>query len=273
MKHKTLLLASALLSLTATTTPSTATATVAATATAAERGQEIAAELTRRGAGYGDMSAALTMVLRNASGQESSRAMRIRTLEQPAADQGDRSLVVFDSPSDVKGTALLSHAGVEGPDDQWLFLPALGRTRRISSKNTSGPFMGSEFAYEDITGAETSKFTWELLSTDACGSLTCFKLETRPRYERSGYTKRVVWVDDAEYRVHKIDFYDRKGELLKTLTYGNYEKVDGKYWRSKVWSMKNVQSGKSTVLSFGDFRLGNGFTERDFSKAALANAR
>lgn len=236
---------------------------------AAAEGQAVADELKSRGAGYGDMTASLSMQLRNASGQESTRAMRIKTLEH---DGGDWSLVVFDSPSDVKGTALLSHANVSDADDQWLYLPALGRTRRISSKNTSGPFMGSEFAYEDITGAEVDKFTWELLATEKCGKLSCKKLESRPKYDRSGYSKRVVWVDDSEYRVHKIDFYDRKGELLKTLTYGNYEKFEGKHWRSKVWSMKNHQSGKSTVLRFSDFHFKNGYTEQDFSKAALSAA-
>jgi len=244
---------------------------VAAAAVSAEaRGAQIAAEIDARASGYGDMNSAVTMQLQNAHGQKSSRALRLRTLERKSG--GDYSLVVFDSPSDVKGTALLSHPKADG-DDQWLYLPALKRTRRISSKNTSGPFMGSEFAYEDITGAEVGKFEWTLLAEESCGKLTCFKLQSTPKYDRSGYAKRVVWVDSAEYRVHKIDFYDRKDALLKTLTYGDYRKYDGGHWRAHVWAMKNHQSGKGTVLSFSDYEFGNGYTERDFSKSALESIR
>lgn len=268
---KRLLIPSALVvSLVSVTAPAVVPVASAAALSAEARGAQIAAEIDARGAGYGDMSSAVTMQLKNAHGQEASRALRLRTLERK--DAGDYSLVIFDSPSDVKGTALLSHPKAGG-DDQWLYLPSLERTRRISSKNTSGPFMGSEFAYEDITGAEVGKFDWTLLAEEACGKLTCFKLESTPKYERSGYSKRVVWVDSAEYRVHKIDFYDRKDALLKTLTYGDYRKYDGGHWRAHVWAMKNHQSGKSTVLSFSDYTFGNGYTEQDFSKAALESIR
>lgn len=250
--------------------PTLVTVASASSVSAEDRGAQIAAEIDQRGTGYGDMTSSVTMQLENAHGQKSSRALRLRTLERSSG--GDYSLVLFDSPSDVKGTALLSHPKADG-DDQWLYLPALKRTRRISSKNTSGPFMGSEFAYEDITGAEVDKFSWTLLAEEACGKLTCFKLESRPKYDRSGYTKRVVWVDSAEYRVHKIDFYDRKDALLKTLTYGDYRQYQGKHWRSHVWAMKNHQSGKNTVLSFSDYKFGNGYTEQDFSKSALESIR
>lgn len=254
----------------ATTAPLISGIASAASVSAEARGAQIAAEIDERASGYGDMTSSVTMELTNAHGQKSSRALRLRSLER--ADAGDYSLVIFDSPSDVQGTALLSHPKKDG-DDQWLYLPALKRTRRISSKNTSGPFMGSEFAYEDITGAEVDKFNWTLLAEEACGNMTCFKLESRPKYERSGYTRRVVWVDSGEYRVHKIDFYDRKDAKLKTLTYGDYRQYQGKHWRAHVWAMKNHQSGKNTVLSFSDFKFGNGYTERDFSKGALESVR
>ncbi len=254
----------------AITTPTLSSFASAAMVSAEARGAQIAAEIDARASGYGDMTSAVTMQLENAHGQKSSRALRIRSLER--ANAGDYSLVIFDSPSDVQGTALLSHPKQDG-DDQWLYLPALKRTRRISSKNTSGPFMGSEFAYEDITGAEVDKFTWTLLAEEACGDMTCFKLESRPKYDRSGYTRRVVWVDSSEYRVHKIEFYDRKDAKLKTLTYGDYRQYEGKHWRAHVWSMKNHQAGKNTVLSFSDFKFGNGYTEQDFSKGALESVR
>lgn len=222
--------------------------------------------------GYGDMSAKLRMVLKNADGQSSERKMRFRTLEKPAADVGDYSLVVFDSPSDVKGTALLSHAGVEDADQQWLYLPAAKRVRRIAARTSSGPFLGSEFAYEDITGGEITKHDWRLLGTEDCGKSTCVKLETRPKYEGSGYVRRIVWADQKTHHLQRIDFYDRKDVLLKTLSYEDYRTVQ-KHARAHRWVMKNHQSGKTTELVFDAMEFGKGYSDADFNRAALKRIR
>ena len=125
-----------------------------------EKGLAIAIEADRRDEGFGDNIANLTMILRNRHGQQTSRVLRTRTLEQ--ADDGDKSLIIFDNPGDVKGTAFLSFTHKEGPDDQWLYLPALKRVKRIASGNKSGPFMGSEFAYEDISSQEVEKYGYKV---------------------------------------------------------------------------------------------------------------
>jgi hypothetical protein len=117
-----------------------------------ERGLAIATEADRRDTGFGDYTSDVKMILKNKQGQESIREIRSRTLEVDG--DGDKSLTIFDKPRDVKGTALLSFTHKEGPDDQWLYLPALKRVKRIASDNKSGPFMGSEFAYEDIASQE-----------------------------------------------------------------------------------------------------------------------
>ncbi len=113
--------------------------TAGAVFAAGDRGFEIAARSDRTDLGFGDSEVELKMVLRNAAGQESSRSLRITTLEKPDESVGDKSLVVFDTPRDIEGTALLSHAKILDPDDQWLYLPALKRVKRISSANKSGP--------------------------------------------------------------------------------------------------------------------------------------
>ena len=123
-----------------------------------ERGFEIAARSDRSDVGFADSEVSLTMLLRNKAGQETQRSLQIRTLEKADESVGDRSLVLFDSPRDIEGTALLSHAKILDPDDQWLFLPALKRVKRISSANKSGPFVGSEFAFEDFTSLELNKY-------------------------------------------------------------------------------------------------------------------
>jgi len=125
---------------------------------------------------------------------------------------------VFDSPRDIEGTALLSHAKILEADDQWLYLPALKRVKRISSANKSGPFVGSELAFEDLTALELEKFDYEYLRSEPCGELTCDVVERYPRYEHSGYTRQVMWIDQDVSQIRKIEFYDRKNALLKTMT-------------------------------------------------------
>jgi hypothetical protein len=120
------------------------------------------------------------MILRNAAGQESTRSLKIATLEKPDESVGDKSLVLFDTPRDIEGTALLSHAKILDPDDQWLYLPALKRVKRISSSNKSGPFVGSEFAFEDFTAIELNKFEYRYVGEQACGDLTCDVIERTP---------------------------------------------------------------------------------------------
>ncbi len=132
------------------------------------------------------------------------------------SDDGDKSLFVFDEPRDVQGTAFLIHAHREDADDQWLYLPALKRVKRISSANRSGSFMGSEFAYEDMTAQEVEKFTYRYLRDEPCGDSTCTVTERFPVDKKSSYRRQLVWRDQDERRIRKVEYYDRKDAHLKT---------------------------------------------------------
>jgi len=239
--------------------------------TAEERGLQIAQEADRRDTGFHDSTASLQMVLRNSQGDESTRQIRVRTLEQ--LDDGDKSLTTFDEPADVRGTNFLSFTHRTGPDDQWLYLPALKRVKRISSRNKSGPFMGSEFAYEDLSSQEVEKFSYKYLRDEACNELECFVVERYPQDRDSGYTREVVWIDKQEYRPWKIVFYDRKDSLLKTLTYSGYRQYLDRFWRADEMFMENHQTGKSTRLIWSDYRFKTGLTDRDFDRNSLKRTR
>ncbi|NIB38106.1 outer membrane lipoprotein-sorting protein [Pseudomaricurvus alkylphenolicus] len=234
-------------------------------------GLEIAREADRRDLGFGDNASELTMTLRNQYGEESVRRMRNKTLEQN--DDGDKSLIVFDNPRDVKGTAFLSFTHKAGADDQWLYLPALKRVKRIASSNKSGPFMGSEFAYEDISSQEVEKYSYNFLRNESFNGRNHFVIERDPVDPKSGYSRQEVWLDTEEYRVWKVDYYDRKGDLLKTLTLSDYQQYLNKYWRADHWLMQNHQTGKSTELSYKGWRFANGYRDRDFTKNSLARAK
>lgn len=236
-----------------------------------DRGLEVAQEADKRDTGFGDSTADLLMLLKNRHGEESTRYIRLRTLE--VKDDGDKSMSIFDRPRDVKGTAFLSFTHKSGSDDQWLYLPALKRVKRISSRNKSGSFMGSEFAYEDISSQEVEKYTYKYIKDDVCGDSKCFVIERYPVDELSGYTRQIAWIDRKEYRPYKIVYYDRKNSLLKTLTYNDYQQYLGQYWRADKMFMENHQTGKTTLLLWKNYKFGNGLTKRDFDRNSLKRAR
>ena len=236
-----------------------------------ERGLEIATEADKRDTGWGDSEAVLTMTLRNQTGAETTRELEIKTLEQ--TEDGDKSLVVFDTPRDVKGTALLTHSHKVDDDDQWLYLPALKRVKRIASNNQSGPFMGSEFAYEDMSSQEIEKFSYKYLRDEEVGGAACFVVERVPTNEDSGYSRQVAWIDQDEYRLQKVEFYDRKGDHMKTLTASGYEQYLDKYWRPARMEMVNHITGKSTSLDWSGYEFGKGLNERDFDQNSLKSTR
>ena len=235
-------------------------------------GLRIAKERKARDEGWEDSFASTTMILRNDSGQESERELRVYTLEVP--DQGDKSLTVFDSPADIKGTAFLSFSYISEPDDQWMYLPKLKRVKRIATQNKSGPFMSSEFAYEDMSSFELEKFKFNYLRTETFEGQEVFVVEQVPTDRFSGYSKQVVFIDTAEYRPLKTDFYDKKGSLLKTLTLEDYELYMDKYWRPTVSTMSNVQTGKGKTLIINDIALQTGeVDERNFDEKRLKRVR
>jgi outer membrane lipoprotein-sorting protein len=237
-----------------------------------EKGLAIAVEADRRDTGYGNSTADMLMILKNRHGQESRRQIRFRNLE--VEGDGDKSLTIFDSPMDVKGTAFLNYTHKKGDDDQWLYLPALKRVKRISSRNKSGSFMGSEFSYEDITSQEIEKNTYKWIGEEIYEGNDCFVSERYPVDKKnSGYSRQVVWIDKEEYRTWKIEFYDRKNMHLKTLTMSNFEQYEGKFWRSLELYMVNLQTGKSTLLQFSNYKFNVGLTEADFSKNSLKRIR
>jgi len=239
-------------------------------ATPQEQGLSIAREADRRDQGFGDSTARLVMVLSSAAGQTSVRELTMRTLEVTDEDAGDKSLIVFEHPGDVAGTALLTYAGITGDDDQWIYLPAIRRVKRIASSNRAGPFVGSEFAYEDMTAPEVDRFDYRYLRDEPCGALTCFVIERTPRFSGSGYSRQLVWIDTADYRTWRIDYFDRRGAALKTLRLSDYRQYQGRFWRAHDLVMDNHQTGKSTRLVWSEFRFGAGLKPADFTRASLS---
>jgi len=240
-------------------------------ATPEEKGIKIARDTREKARGFGNFTAAQSMVLRNRHGQESRRQLRVKVIETDGG--GNKSLFVFDRPRDVRGTALLVHTHKKKNDDQWLYLPALKRVKRISSSNQSGSFMGSEFAYEDMGTQEVEKYTYRYLRDEPCGKLTCTVVERFPTNKRSGYTRQIVWQDKSELRAWKVHYYDRKNAHLKTLTLAKYKKYLDKYWQAGEMNMVNHLTGKSTVLSWNNYKFRTKLKASEFTRTGLKRVR
>jgi outer membrane lipoprotein-sorting protein len=241
---------------------------VASAETPEEKGLKIAQSLDRANEGYGSESSTMEMTLVNAHGDKTTRKMKSQILE--TTTDGDKSRIEFEWPADVKGTRMLTWTHKKDDDDQWLFLPAIKRVKRISSKNKSGSFMGSEFTYEDLGSQEVEKFKHKFLADETMNGRKLWKLERIPTAAESGYSKQITWVDREYNNAVKIEYYDRKGELLKTATFSDYKKF-GKFWRIGKLEMVNTQTRKSSILVWQDRKVGASVDSALFESDELEN--
>lgn len=234
------------------------------------QGREIMEQFTSRENGFGDFQAEVTMLIRKKNGKQFDRHMAVRSLENK--DYGEKRLFVFDRPRTIRGTAILSHT-LKDHDLQWIYLPAFKRIKRIASSNQSGPFVSSEFSYEDLTSIELDKYRYQYIKDDTVNEKPCYVVKMTPLFENSGYQHQLAYIDKTDYILHQIDYYDVKGSLLKTLTLTDYKKYIDRFWRALTMTMINHQNGRSTTMTWTDITYGNSFSENDFSTNALKRSR
>ena len=228
--------------------------------------KEVAQKADKVTDGFVSSKANMTMTLINARGQETIREMKSFTLE---GKNGDKSLMIFLTPADVKGTRMLTHEHLNKDDDQWMYLPALKRVKRVASRNKSGSFMGSEFSYEDTANSSWEKYTYkDDLEEVEFNGIKCYKATRVPKDKNSGYTKQITWIDIKNLLVQKVEYYDRKKEHLKTAVFTEYKNING-IWRMGKIKMTNHQNSKKTILKWSNDKIKVGLKDKDFSKRKL----
>jgi len=216
--------------------------------------------------GFEDAVSKMQMTLINARGQQKSRTMKMQVLE---GEDEDKSLMEFLTPADVKGTKFLSYEHIDKDDDQWMYLPALKRVKRISSKNKSGAFMGSEFSYEDLSAFNVKKYTYaDKLEEVTVDGVAMYKGESKPVSKYSGYTKLITWMNAENFLIFKVEYYDRKKKLLKTAYFEEYKNYGDVNRIGKI-TMKNIQNDKTTILVWSDEKIKTGLKAKDFHKRYL----
>jgi outer membrane lipoprotein-sorting protein len=241
--------------------------------TAEQKGYRISKQSAETETGFRDMSVDGEMVLYSARGNTSTRRFTSRTVEN-SDNRGSRSLLIFDWPGDIRNTALLTHSYDTARDDQWLYLPAVRKVRRISSSGRSGAFVGSEFAYEDMLDQNVDEFTHVWRNTAPCpnASGACDVIDRKSK-NSSAYSVQRVWIDQRDNRIRVIQYFDRRGAHLKTLSISGYRKYNNAYWRPATMQMANHLTGKQTRLKWSNYRFDTGVNPTEFTPNALRNIR
>lgn len=194
----------------------------------------------------GKSSAAETkMIIVNDKGQE-----RVREVQAVRKEYGDlsKSMIRFLAPADVKGTGFLIWENKDVDDDQFLYMPATGKVRRITSSSKGERFMGTEFTYEDMESRKVEKDDHKLLGEEVIDGHKCYKVESIPKAgEDSQYSRFVSWVRADIWVPVKVEFYDESGALLKILKVKKLEKIQN-IWTTSESEMHNVQKDWKTIL-------------------------
>ena len=242
-------------------------------ANAQQEGYALAKLIEAKQRGYGDIRFTAEMILRDPMGGVAQRKLRMKLKEVPGIPEGgDRALLVFDAPKDIRGTALLIWT-LKGDteEDQWLYLPANKRVKRIMAGHRTGSFMASEFLYEDLGSQTLEKFTYRRLKDAKINGLDCYGIERVPVNGNSAYSKQVAYFDKNELRLQLVNFYDKNRALLKVLTATGYQQ-QGRFWRASKLEMVNKQTGYVTTLLITDMRYNTGLKDSDFDQDALKSA-
>ena len=213
-----------------------------------------------------DQTSMLTMTLTNKSGQT-----RVRKIQQFTKDLGDteKSIMFFQSPADVKNTSFMnwSYEG-DRADDQWIYLPALKKVKRISSDSKSDYFMGSDFTYDDLGDRKLNADTHTLLREESMNDKLCYVIESQSKDDDYMYSKTITWIDKATFVGVQKEFYDEDDELLKVLVIKSIEEIDGIYVITNS-EMMNIQKDHSTTMTLSDVKVNSGIAEAKFTERMM----
>ncbi len=232
----------------------------------AQTGKEIAYKVYNRPTAK-DGESDMKMTLINKKGGK-----RVRNIHQFYKDYGnvEKKILFFKSPADVKNTSFMnwSYDDANKDDDQWLYLPALKKVKRISSSSKDNEFMGSDFTYADMEKRHPDEDVHKLLKSEKFNGEDCWVVEATPKDEDDMYSKKVAWISKSKLLPMKMDYYDEDGELLKTLTINKIQKI-GKYWVITDETMHNKQKNHKTHILISNMKVDQGLSDSKFTQRAM----
>ncbi len=228
-------------------------------------GKQIVEKAYNRATGD-DQTSDLTMTLINKSGDQ-----RVRKIKQFTKDMGEveKSIMFFLTPADVKNTSFMSWSyDSDQNDDQWIYLPALKKTKRISSDSKSDYFMGSDFTYDDLGDRKLEDDTHKLLREETIDGKSCYIVESVSKDEDYMYSKTITWIMKDNFIGYKKEFYDEDEDLLKILSIKKYEKISD-FWIITNSEMKNIQKNHKTTMVLGNVQINTSISEAKFTERIM----
>jgi outer membrane lipoprotein-sorting protein len=199
-----------------------------------------------------------------------------RVIDQYSKDgpKGNRTIIVFQRPASVANTRFLTMNNPGNPADRWIFLPSLGKVRRIAASEGAGSFMGTDLSYDDIASSDrdVTLDTHTLLREETLNSTTCYVIESIPKDNSYQYSKMVQWIDKATKVNYKIELYDRRGALVKRLEILNLKEVQGRL-SPMLTKMSTVAAGTSTAIHVEIIKYDDPIPEGVFTTSYLETGR
>ena len=256
-----------------------ASAGAGAAAAQSPRADEIARRVQDRDTGR-DSRSAMRMKLYDRQGRVRERALTLTSLRGrgtpgagPAAPAGDRLLIRFTYPNDIRGTGFLVWEHPDGDDERFLYLPSLGRVRRIAGTETQESFVGSDFTYEDIGGREFDEYTYALVDENASWTSggtarPAWRLESRRKDASAQFPRVVSLVLKDTFMVVQADIYNRRNEKQKVYTVSRLEQVQG-VWTAMASEMSNALERTRTELLVEKAEYNVGLRDADFTRREL----
>jgi outer membrane lipoprotein-sorting protein len=212
------------------------------------------------------------MVITARDGSTSERV--IDQYSKDAANGYERGVIIFQSPATVRGTRFLPIDNASGNSDQWIFLPNVGKVRRIASSESGGNFMGTDFSYDDMsTDRDVDLDTHTILREEALNGALCYVIQSAPK-DPGGfqYSKTISWIDKANYRLYKREMYAKSGILAKVMEVSVYQDMQG-YDTPMQTKISTVTSGTSTTIYIDIIKYNDTIPEGVFTTGYLETGR
>jgi outer membrane lipoprotein-sorting protein len=221
---------------------------------------------------WNTMSSRSRMVITARNGNTTERL--IDQYSKDGANGYARSVIVFQNPATVRGTRFLSIDNASGKSDQWIFLPTLGKVRRIASSESGGSFMGTDFSYDDMSliDREVGSDTHTILREETLDNVLCYVIQSVPKDPDFQYSKMLSWVDKANYRVYKRELYDKRDNVEKVMETFGYTDVQGRDTPTQT-KVSTLAAGTSTTIYMDIIKYDDPIPEGVFTTAYLESGR
>ncbi|MDT8447178.1 MAG: outer membrane lipoprotein-sorting protein [bacterium] len=217
----------------------------------------------------------MTMIMVDSKDQQ--RVRKLKSFRKDYADETTKSLMFFLDPADVKNTSFLAfdYEPADKDDDNWLYLPALRKVKRIASSNKKDSFMGTDFTYHDMNGLEVSDWSYQMVKeSEMIDGQDCWVIGSVPRQdiaaqviEDTGYLKRLAWVRKDNFMVVQGKVWVKKGQKIKIMKASDIQQIQG-IWTAKKLEMSTFsrnQREHSTVLVFDNLQYNQGVDDQLFN--------